>query len=479
MTRLSHCHAVIGAALLGLAAAAVQAQSLELVAGGNPLASGTFGANGNGGSYQISLTNVGTEPIFGPFTVSTQLPAGISLAAANGAGWSCAPAVAGRVDCTVAGSLVPFQPPLHPLTFWLDVAVGLAPPGGVATFVTTVASAQYPLPPVPTCVPNASTTGCVTYAASVQQSSLSFVLAGPDPSALPVGSVGSLRLHPYSQGFGINNSPVGIGFLLPPGLSFAGLGQSIPAWTCSAQSVGDGQQVDCVTPYLTQGQTGQLRPAILVDAGNPVGAVRTVVAWVWNPQQPAPTASECLAQPGRRGCAVIQVPMAPPVNATPVVNLLAFPQAPLVPYRASLLFARMANVGSTPPGHVHVHVRLPPGLAYLELTGAIGFIAGQCIQTPHPEGIDLLCSGIPAGLFQPGELQMRLLPLPALRRPEVPVVLALDFGVLANPQILAQCVADPGPAHCARVIVPVVEPCAAELGIDGVFCAGFQLPDTP
>lgn len=158
--------------ILSCAFSFAQAQTLRMQAGADRLASGTFGAGGHGGQYQVFIDNISEYPVAG-LTLKTRLPDGISFVAGRGNGWACAASVAHEATCSFAQTLGPFQS-FGPVTLWLDVAVGLAPPAGMVEFVSTIESTQSPLPPVPTCHTGISTSGCVRTSASVTPSTLRF-----------------------------------------------------------------------------------------------------------------------------------------------------------------------------------------------------------------------------------------------------------------------------------------------------------------
>lgn len=71
---------------------------------------------GGTGEYTLTVTNVGTNPTFGPVTVVDTLPPGFSLAATqpDNPGWSCAEQPARTVTCVYSGDALSTNPQTDP-----------------------------------------------------------------------------------------------------------------------------------------------------------------------------------------------------------------------------------------------------------------------------------------------------------------------------------------------------------------------------
>ena len=103
-----------------------------------PLVSGQLG------SYQITVSNVGTASMPGPITVTDTLPADLSFVSATGTGWSCS-ASGQTVTCTHPGP-VPAGGSLPPITLTVQVA---ADAQKVENCATVKMVEQPPTPEVP------------------------------------------------------------------------------------------------------------------------------------------------------------------------------------------------------------------------------------------------------------------------------------------------------------------------------------------
>ncbi len=68
---------------------------------------GNFAQGQNGATYNLVVSNTGSNPTAGLVTVTEVVPAGMSLVSMVGSGWSCAAAVCSRTDVLAAGSSYP------------------------------------------------------------------------------------------------------------------------------------------------------------------------------------------------------------------------------------------------------------------------------------------------------------------------------------------------------------------------------------
>ena len=69
---------------------------------------GPFFVGFEGGTYVLTVTNVGTMPTVGPITIVDVLPDELAYLSSQGTGWSCG-AVGQTVTCTNPGPLLPGQ----------------------------------------------------------------------------------------------------------------------------------------------------------------------------------------------------------------------------------------------------------------------------------------------------------------------------------------------------------------------------------
>ncbi len=93
--------------------------------------SGEFNIGLNGGSFNITVSNVGTTAISGPITVTDTLPTGLTPVAATtpvGGGWNACTIVGQLVTCVHPnGSGLAVAASLQPITLTVDVSLAAAP----------------------------------------------------------------------------------------------------------------------------------------------------------------------------------------------------------------------------------------------------------------------------------------------------------------------------------------------------------------
>ena len=92
---------------------------------------------GQGGTYLIHVTNVGTGPTTGPVTVMDPMPAGLTLVSASGTDWDCTASTPQNAECVYNDVLSPQES--APL-ITVRVAVQAGVQGGVSN-VASVATA--------------------------------------------------------------------------------------------------------------------------------------------------------------------------------------------------------------------------------------------------------------------------------------------------------------------------------------------------
>ena len=84
-----------------------------------------------GGTFTLSIVNVGTLSTTGPITVNDPMPPGLRVVSASGTGWDCSATTQFSVNCTNPGPLAPGDPAL---VITVKVSVML---GGPSTITNT------------------------------------------------------------------------------------------------------------------------------------------------------------------------------------------------------------------------------------------------------------------------------------------------------------------------------------------------------
>ncbi|MEO6501206.1 MAG: hypothetical protein ABIQ09_04765 [Jatrophihabitantaceae bacterium] len=230
---------------------------------------------GGGGSWTITVANLGPNPATGPFTVTDQLtnplPSGVSSISASGSGWSCSTAAPISCQRTAAGDTLASGASFPAITLGYAVAAS-APDGSTLSSVAAVsARTQDPNPA------NNSATAVATVRASADVA-ITASLASPQ---LIAGAPASYQLAVTNSGPSTAVGPISIDASMPAGSRFvsaAGAGWScdpIPAATVAATlhctmpgplSVGAAPAAVSVTVIIASSQTGPVTANASVSA---------------------------------------------------------------------------------------------------------------------------------------------------------------------------------------------------------------------
>lgn len=419
-----------------------------------------------------------------PFTFRTMLPPGVEYVGWNG-NWICSTPPNDRRDVTCV-----YNTDLH---FWIPgsgslginatVSPGVVP--GPVSLVGTIANAQVPLPPVPTCGASPSTTGCVSAATAYVASQIAIsswgytggtVTNGPvavwTGAPFEAGTQSMLVVDAFNAGYGPTNTPVTLDVTLPAGFAFGGMVSGLPSWTCAAPA--SPTQVRCTTPYMVDQQSGFVSLRVNVAPNVAVPGPLFIHAAIGNNVQAPP--ANCVAVPLQPGCARLQVPTRTPRVATLVGDSITHSPATFtLGQSAGPIVVNYRNVGEATAGAPTIYVQLPP---YFEFTGLLSSSpAATCVsQGTIAAGPVVVCqsSGLGVAAFGIGSLSLRVMPHRQAASPgPLPVVAAFDLATPSSVAILQSCVANPAQSFCARDAIPTFFPCSAQFE-DGLFCDGFQ-----
>jgi uncharacterized repeat protein (TIGR01451 family) len=177
------------------------------------------------GSYNLSVTNIGTASTTGAITVTDTLPNGLTYASFLGAGWTCVPS--GQVvTCTNAGPIAPAAS--SSVTIFVNVGATAFPTVTNRAHVATPGDAN----------PANNTATDPTTVISVPD----LALAKAATSAFSVGSNATYSLVVTNLAPGPTTGALTVTDNLPAGLTFVS-GSGV-AWTCGAS----GQLVTCTNP---------------------------------------------------------------------------------------------------------------------------------------------------------------------------------------------------------------------------------------
>jgi large repetitive protein len=178
---------------------------------------------GGSGSYEIEVSNEGTDQTDGATRVTDTLPAGVSFAGASGAGWNCSFS-SGTVECLHPGSIAGGTD-AAPITLDVDVAAG-AP--SQVTNTATVSTSDDSDSSNDSDSDIADVTGGLDAAVSITPT-----------GQFRVGSQANYRVTVRNSGPAALGGPVVATVDLPAGLSF--VDADGPGFDCTAA----GQQVTC------------------------------------------------------------------------------------------------------------------------------------------------------------------------------------------------------------------------------------------
>ena len=214
---------------------------------------------GDPGEVSIVAINQSVVPINGPTTITSTLPAGLTVTAVSGPGWDCAATVLGSSDVSCS------------------LAAGLAAGETSSSLTATVAVAQdaFPGVTVSSTVANAEDGFALNNSESADVSVRRLDIAIQKIAVKPfnVGIEGRYRLNVTNTGNAATVGPITVLDELPAGLRLKGV--SGAGWDCSSSVIG-GQSVACVLGS-TLGAGVQASPVeIRVDVLDAAAAAGTV-----------------------------------------------------------------------------------------------------------------------------------------------------------------------------------------------------------
>lgn len=184
---------------------------------------------GDPGTITYSATNESVLTANGPTTISSTLPAGLTVTAVSGPGWDCSATVPGssEIDCEYAAN------------------INAGDTTGTVTATVAVAQAAYPGVTIPVELANAND-GFVlndTDSADVQVRRLDVQIQKLAVRPFNVGIEGRYRLNVTNVGDANTVGPITVTDQLPAGLKVRGV--SGAGWDCSGSAIG-GQNVICI-----------------------------------------------------------------------------------------------------------------------------------------------------------------------------------------------------------------------------------------
>lgn len=446
------------------------------------LDTGTFGSNGAeaiGVSFALlNAADLADLTAQAPFTIRTQLPAGVTYAGMNAptGTWSCI-STPPMVECTYAHDLTYWNYAASGLAIWIDTAQNIPVPGS-SDIRVTLESAEVPLPSPLVCedVPNfniaTSDTGCVERELQHRQSELHIVQAfwSHWTPELTAGGTGSLQIGFESIGYSQNNGEVTVQVLLPPGITRYGGGGS-PVFDCvDGTPDAQGQLVTCTTAYLYDGQNQQTASLnFYVDVADDVDipGPLPVYATIFNDIQPARAFALCDDTPMIFGCGYYNAIMTR-VAPQPQLEIVEVTHQPdeFRTLREGSVVATFANVGDGNAGAMTLQVAVPPRLTFDRATGlspdgscsASGDPAtGQTVTCQYPQGLP------PSATGYSGSARLHF-DVGARAGTTLPFVFAVGDALQPGPT-LAECAAEPDLVGCATHVVPVAP---------WIFCDGFE-----
>jgi hypothetical protein len=184
---------------------------------------------GDPGTVSYSATNESVLTTNGPTSISSTLPAGLTVSALGGPGWDCSSTVLGssEIDCEYAA----------------DINAGDTT--GVVTATVDVTQPAYPGVTIPVELANANDGFALndTDSADVQVRRLDVQIQKLAVRPFNVGIEGRYRLNVTNVGDADTVGPITVTDELPVGLELRGV--SGAGWDCSSSTIG-GQSVACV-----------------------------------------------------------------------------------------------------------------------------------------------------------------------------------------------------------------------------------------
>lgn len=457
------------------------------------------------GTYDSAYTFIGIAYEGGvasaPVTFTTRVPDGFSIARFVGDNWNCTQSGQDVSCVSIADIPVPsyggvggievIPPAQGQIRIYYDISTGLAP-NTPFTLRGAAGNAANPHDPGGACN---YWNGCLEESSQVLESWLKPTLGfSGSPAYFVPGTERPLTFLADIRGYNVNNGPAAYRMYLPRHVSYDHIVFTTPTsgWTCDPVALGAGRtRLDCTTPALhnaiTQPYGASLGGALFLDLdpATPVPGWIDIFVTLENAEQPAP--ADCYLDPIPKGCARITIP----VDAAPSPRLVVerveptHPQgieaspASFTPGGAQVAIAlHYLNSGNASAATPHVDVRLPAGLGYVS-NGNSQPAATCTVSGAVASGQTLRCVAQALGIApnHRGRLELVLQPTLSLPIPAATITGAVRLdGSITATDMLADCEATPGQVHCARAVVPVVQPstCIGLPENEGLYCDGFD-----
>jgi hypothetical protein len=454
-------------------------------------------------TYDAAYTFVGIANESGiataPVTFTTRVPTGFTVTRFVADNWQCTQngqdvscvSIADIPTPQLGSDFQPIPPPQGQIRIYYDISPTLAP-NTPFNLRGAAGNAANPHDPNGNCD---YWNSCLEENSLVLESwlkpSLSFT---GSPSYFVPGTERPLTFLADIRGYNVNNGAAAYRMYLPRHVSYDHIVFTTPTsgWSCAPAALGTGRtRLDCSTPALHNATTepygASIGGALFLDldpATTVPGSVDIFVTFE-NADQPAP--EDCYVDPIPKGCARITIP----VDAAPAPRLIVERVDPTHPHgisRSPNVFnpggAQVAialhylNTGNATAATPQIDVRLPAGLAYVSASNSAPAVS--CTATGNvATGQTLRCAAQSLGTSpnHRGRLELVLQPMLSLPIPSTTITGAvrLDGSITAD-AMLSDCEATPGQVHCARAVVPVVQPstCVGLPENEGLYCDGFE-----
>lgn len=453
-------------------------------------------------TYDAAYTFVGIANEAGvataPVTFATRVPDGFTVTRFVADNWNCTQngqnvscvSIADIPTPTFGPDFQPVPPPQGQIRIYYDISTDLVPntPFQLRGAASNAANPHDPDGPCD------YWNSCLTETSQVLESWLKPSISFSGSPIFVPGSERPLTFLADIRGYNVNNGAVAYRMFLPRHVAYDRIVFTTPTtgWTCDPVALGSGRtRLDCTTPALhnaiTEPYGTSLGGALFLDLdpATPVPGSIDLFVTLENADQPAPT--DCYVDPIPTGCARITIP----VDAAPAPRLIVERVDPSHPQGLShspnvftpggaqtaiaLHYLNTGNAAATTP---HIDVRLPAGLGYVSSSNSLP--AATCtIEGSVGTGQTVRCATQSLGVApnHRGRLELVLQPTLALPIPSTTITGAVrrDADIAAD-AVLADCEATPGQIHCARSIIPVIQPstCVGLPENEGMYCDGFE-----
>lgn len=192
---------------------------------------------GGTATYDLGVTNGGTAPTTGLYTITDVLPAGLTATGASGTGWDCSASTTTTITCTTSTVLAPGQ--AAPVVT-IGVDVGATAPASITNTAGVAGGGDAD-----------TTNNSSSVTSTVTQLVPDLTIAKSTTSAFQQGGTATYDLVVSNSGNGPATGTITLSDQLPAGLTLAGL-PSAAGWDCAASTA---QAVSCTsTTALPAGQ---------------------------------------------------------------------------------------------------------------------------------------------------------------------------------------------------------------------------------